>query len=110
MPIIIIIIIIVIIIIIIVIIIKATSKTQKLILIYTEVNIYFVSWTKVSLNNRPSSKALNRQNWKKQSSKLPPHWGPLESTRWSNSFFSLCTEGRITRIPPARQTSVQLAG
>ena len=51
--------------IIIIIIIKATSKTQKLILIYTEVNIYFVSWTKVSLNNRPSSKALNRQNWKK---------------------------------------------
>ena len=73
LPIIIIIIIIVIVIIIIIIIIKATSKTQKLILIYTEVNIYFVSWTKVSLNNRPSSKALNRQNWKKQSSKLPPH-------------------------------------
>ena len=63
-------------IIIIIIIINATSKTQRLILTYTEVNICFVSWTKFSLNNRPSSKALNRQNWKKsnrQSSKLPPH-------------------------------------
>ena len=31
---------------------KTTSKTQKFILIYTEINIFFNSWTKFLLNNR----------------------------------------------------------
>ena len=63
---------------------KATSKTQRLILIYTpEVSIYFISWTKFLLNNHQSSKALkvSRQLSKldknnRQPSKLPPHWDP----------------------------------
>ena len=46
---------------------KAASKTWQLALmlsIYTEVNVYFNTWTKFLLNNRPPSK-------------LPPHWSPL---------------------------------
>ena len=37
---------------------KTTSKTQQLILIYTEVHFYLNSWTKFPLNNCQPSKAL----------------------------------------------------
>lgn len=62
---------------------KVTSKTQQLILIFTEVSIYFISWTKFSLNNHHSSKTLkfscqlsklDKNNH--QTSKLLPHWDP----------------------------------
>ena len=62
---------------------KVTSKTQQLILIFTEVSIYFISRTKFSLNNHHSSKTLkfSRQLSKldknnHQTSKLLPHWDP----------------------------------
>ena len=50
---------------------KSTSKTQRLILIYTEVNIFFILTLGIhnfSLNNR-------------QPSKLPPHWEHLSKLR-----------------------------
>ena len=45
---------------------KPSSKTQTVILIYTEVNIYFNSRTKFPLNNRQQSKLkkINRQSSK----------------------------------------------
>ena len=54
------------------------SKTQKLILIYTENNIYLNSSTKFLLNNRQPSKY-----WKfnRQPSKLPSNWDPHEKSR-----------------------------
>ena len=62
---------------------KTASKTQQLILIYTQLNIYFNLWTKFSLTNRQPSKALkfSRQPSKleknnRQRSKLSPHWDP----------------------------------
>ena len=65
---------------------KAASKTQQLISIHTQLNIYFNLWTKFSLTNRQPSKALkfSRQPSKltkigknnRQTSKLPPHGDP----------------------------------
>ena len=50
---------------------KSTSKTQRLILIYTKVNIFFILTLGIhnfSLNNR-------------QAPKLPPHWEHLSKLR-----------------------------
>ena len=62
---------------------KATSKTQQLILIYAEVDIYFISWTKFLLNNYQSSKTLKFSCQLSKldkndchPSKLPPYWDP----------------------------------
>jgi len=47
------------------------SKTQQLISIYTEVNIYLNSWTKFPLNKRQTSKALELNHQQSKLEKKP---------------------------------------
>lgn len=55
---------------------KSTSKTQRLTLIYTEVNIYSKSWTKFLLLNNSEPAGVSCQPMK-----LPPHRYPLKNKK-----------------------------
>ena len=61
---------------------KATSKTQQVIVNYTEVNIYFNSWTKFSLNNgQPSKCSRQTSKLEKKTTVKRQSYHPIENLK-----------------------------